>query len=160
MPGQVDTCPPWADDLPVAADSATGFGSPKHEAHSAHRRMSGAFYVPGRLHGRMHFRSLWRAVRGSRKARRSSCRSTNRVPSVTLFGSSVTVTHTHEDRNMAVSHEWATQLREVLREIAAHAHPTRTGQELDQLAAQSFEDVVARIGQKRVELGLDGRGCA
>ena len=42
----------------------------------------------------------WRAVRGSRKARRSSCRSVNRVPSATPFDSGLAVTQLHEDRTM------------------------------------------------------------
>jgi len=67
----------------AVAKSAAGCGSPKPEAQSAHHSMSGAFYLPGIMCAGVHVSSLWRAVRGGRKARRSSGRSSNRVPSVT-----------------------------------------------------------------------------
>ena len=75
-----------AHTAPVAANSATGFDSPSHKAHMRPSPDAGAFSLPTSPDGRSQPGS-WRAVRGSRKARRSLCRSVNRVPSATPFDS-------------------------------------------------------------------------
>lgn len=71
----------------VAAQSATGVGSPIPEAHKRPATDCRRFFharvgAPGSM-----ARFLRRAVRGGRKACRSSGRSSNRASSATLFGS-------------------------------------------------------------------------
>lgn len=82
----------------AAAKSAAGVRSPIIRGAYAPIPDAGAFFVPASAGA--HLPALWRAVRGSRKARRPSDRSSNRVPSVTLFRSGVAVTHLSEDRTM------------------------------------------------------------
>jgi hypothetical protein len=82
----------------AAAQSAAGFGSPCREAHMRPSADAGAFFVPASF-GPIRSPVQRRAVRGSRKARRSSRRSSNRAPSVTPFGSGLTVTPLREDRH-------------------------------------------------------------
>lgn len=88
---------------PSPQTTATGFSSPRPEAHKRPSSDAWRFFI-GRL-GRagVYVRSLWRAVRGALRGCRSSGRSANRVPSVTSFSSGATVTHTPEDRHMAAS---------------------------------------------------------
>ncbi|MDR2012151.1 MAG: hypothetical protein LBQ20_03740 [Rhodanobacter sp.] len=59
---------------------------------------AGAFLLPASMGTTPS--DLWRAVRGSRKARRSSGRYVNRVPSVTSFDIEAAVTQLPEDRTM------------------------------------------------------------
>ena len=84
--------------IDAAAQSAAGFGSPCREARMRPSADAGAFFVPASL-GQLRLPVQRRAVRGSRKARRSSRRSSNRAPSVTPFGSGLTVTPLREDRH-------------------------------------------------------------
>ena len=85
----------------VAAKSATGCGSPNPEAHKRPSHDVRRFLFAGIVRAGAHVMAvLWRAVRGGRKARRSSGRSTNRVPSVTSFGSEVAVSQNPEDHAM------------------------------------------------------------
>ncbi len=94
----VATAPPRAYHRSAAAKSAAGFGSPSPEAHMRPSPDAGAFLLPA-SDGRSQ-PVQWRAVRGSRKARRSSGRSSNRAPSATPFGSGLAVTQLPEDRTM------------------------------------------------------------
>lgn len=68
---------------PVAADSATGFDSPRPEAHQRPSPMQALFSC---LHPMgAAYQASRRAVCGSRKARRSSGRSVNRASSATCL---------------------------------------------------------------------------
>lgn len=82
----------------VAAKSATGFDSPSPTAHMRPSPDAGAFLLPA-SDGRSQ-PVQWRAVRGSRKARRSVGRSVNRVPSATPFDSGLADSTTYGVRTM------------------------------------------------------------
>lgn len=81
-------------------ETATGFSSP--ETQGAQRPSTDArrFFFGRNRTGAKKASQLRRAVRGSRKARRSLCRSANRASSVTPFSSGVAVTYSHKDRTM------------------------------------------------------------
>lgn len=87
----------------VAAQSATGFCSPTHEAHQRPSIDARRFFIARCVVAGDCLPVLWRAVRGGRKACRSSCRSANRVPSVTPFCSGAADSDLHEES--AMSHD-------------------------------------------------------
>jgi len=82
-PAALDGARQPQEDRTAAAQSAAGFCSPSPTAHMRPSPDAGAFFAPA-SDGRGP-NALRRAVRGSRKARRSVGRSANRVPSATLF---------------------------------------------------------------------------
>ncbi len=84
----------------VAAQSATGIGVPEHEAHQRPSIDAWRFFI-ARIDAGVYRPSLWRAVRGGRKAHRSSCRHANRVPSVTPIGVGMTDFPKHEETRMS-----------------------------------------------------------
>lgn len=60
---------------------------------------------------------------------------------------------------MTVSVDWASRLRELLREIEALRPGTTLSKEEQAAAAdESFEDLVARIQEVRAQRWLEGRG--
>jgi hypothetical protein len=89
-----------SNHYPVAAKSATGIGVPEHEAHQRPSIDAWRFFI-ARIDAGACRPALWRAVRGGRKAHRSSCRHANRVPSVTPIGVGMTDFPKHEETRMS-----------------------------------------------------------
>ncbi len=90
---------------PVAAQSATGCGSPQLEAHQRPSHDARRFFIAGLKRFGQHVMAvLWRAVYGDRKVRRSSSRSSNRAPSATSrLEASEAVSQILEDTDMAAA---------------------------------------------------------
>ncbi|WP_425509227.1 hypothetical protein [Xanthomonas cannabis] len=100
---QLTSCGQGGQHSHVAAQSATGFDSPNPEAHQRPSTDARRFFVARCVVAGDCLPVLWRAVRGGRKACRSSGRSVNRVPFATSFDSEAADSNLPEDP--AMSHD-------------------------------------------------------
>lgn len=110
-------------DCAVAAQSATGFDSPNPEAHQRPSTDARRFFIACCVVAGHCLPVLWRAVRGGRKACRSSGRSVNRVPFATSFDSAVVDLNLPEDPAMshdtlAAPSRFATRFAHYIGEVA------------------------------------------